>query len=156
MEWLSSFAGSSGLPALITVLLIVLIVLFAVKMGWVSFKGHGLEIGESKDRSLIRNQFEYVDAICNAKFVKLHEHIKDEYLCKHIIDKVIDLFQLWVVVNNMSDDENYVKAKQALVYSAILKRTDDPWVAGEDFKACCNRFVNDLIRDLVRMKRAAL
>ena len=155
MEWLSSFAGSSGLPALITVLLIVLIVLFAVKMGWVSFKGHGLEIGESKDRDLIRNQFEYVDAICNAKFVKLHEHIKDEYLCKRLIDKVIDLFQLWVVVNNMSDDENYVKAKQALVYSAILKRTDDPWVAGEDFKACCNRFVNDLIRDLVRMKRAA-
>ena len=152
----SSFAGKDGLPALVTVVTIILILLFAVKRGWISFKGHGLEVGESKDRDLIRNQFEYVDAVCNAKFGKLHEHIEDEYLCKHIIDKVVDLFQLWVVVNNMSDDENYVKAKQALVYSAILKRTDDVWVAGEDFKACCNKFVNDLIRDLVRMKRAAL
>ena len=156
MNFISSFAGKSGLPVLVTVVVIILILMFAVKKGWVSFRGHGLEVGESKDRNLIRNQFEYVDAICNAKFVKLHEHIKDEFLCKHIIDKVIDLFQLWVVVNNMSDDENYVRAKQALVYSAILKRTDCPWVAGEDFKACCNKFVENLIRDLVRMKRAAL
>lgn len=154
MEWLSSFAGSSGLPALITVLLIVLIVLFAVKMGWVSFKGHGLEIGGAEaTRSLIRNQWEFACSACDAQFYKIRRYCKSDEHCKYLVAKVTDIFQQMAVYNHISMDEDYIKAKQALVLQCIRKRADDSHFWSSEFEDCCNKFTRETIKTMYDMKK---
>lgn len=156
MQWLSDILTSSNAVVVLSFLLVFTIIgIILVKKGLLRFKGKGVELGNDKDRNLIRDQWDYTTAVCEGKLSKLHDHISDVNLCKHIIDKVVDLFQLWIIVNAMSDNENYVKAKQKQVYAAICKRYTDEWIEGDEFKSCCNRFVEDLIRDLVRMKQVA-
>ena len=55
--------------------------------------------------------------------------------------------------NHMLESESYVKAKQALVLNTIQKRSSNEHFYTPDFKACCDRFVENLIKDLVRMKK---
>ena len=153
MNFISSFAGKDGLPVLITVVAIILILMFAVKKGWVSFSGHGLEVGEKVPRELIRNQWEYALTACEAQFAKIRPHCKSDLEAKYLIAKVNDILQAAIVYNFMSENESYVKAKQSLVLNNIQKLADDPYFFSDDFKACCNRFVENLIKDLVRMKR---
>lgn len=153
MDFISSFAGKDGLPVLITIVAIILILMFAVKKGWISFKGHGLEVGEKVPRELIRNQWEYASTACEAQFAKIKSHCKSDVEAKYLIAKVNDIFQAAIVYNYMSENESYVKAKQCLVLNAIQKRVGDPYFFSDEFKACCNRFVENLIKDLVRMKR---
>lgn len=152
MEALTALA-SNGWQSLATVIAIIAIVLFAIKSGLISFKGKGLEIGDSKDRMLIRNQWEYASSTCEAQFIKIRPYCRSDEEAKYLITCVEDIFQMAIIYNNMTDDEAYVKAKQALVLNAIQKRSSNMHFFGEDFNACCNKFVESLIKDLTRMKK---
>lgn len=152
MEALTALA-SNGWLSLATVIAIIVILLFAIKSGLISFKGKGLEIGDSKDRMLIRNQWEYASSTCEAQFTKIRPYCKSDEEAKYLIARVEDIFQMAIIYNNMTEDEAYLKAKQALVLNAIQKRSSNSHFYGEDFKACCNRFTELLIKDLTRMKK---
>lgn len=153
MEALTALA-SNGWLSLVTIVIIILIILFAIKKGWISFKGKGLEIGEStKDRLLIRNQWEYANSSCEAQYVKIRPYCKSDEEAKYLIARVEDIFQSAIIYNYMQEDEGYVRAKQSLVLQAIQKRSSNEHFFSDEFKSCCDRFTENLIRDLVRMKR---
>ena len=150
MEWLSSLFTS--IPALVAVILVLIIVLYAIKKNWVSFNGKGLKVGESVPRELIRNQWELAQSTCEAQFIKIRPYCENDVEAKYLISKVNDIFQAAIVYNYMSENESYLKAKQSLVLQAIQKRATNKYFFSEEFKSCCNRFVELLIKDLVRMK----
>lgn len=152
MEALTALA-SNGWLSLATVILIILILLIAVKMGIISFNGKGIKIGDSKDRIMIRNQWEYANSTCEAQFTKIRPYCKSDEEAKYLIARVEDVFQSAIIYNFMEEKEDYVRAKQALVLQAIQKRSSNEHFYTDDFKACCNRFTESLIRDLVRTKR---
>lgn len=132
--------------------LIILAIIF-IKKGWFRLSTGSVTIGESVSRDLIRNQWEYAASSCEAQYSKIRPYCKSDEEAKYLISKVNDIFQSAIVYNFMSESENYVKAKQALVLNAIQKRTSEKHFFSDEFGACCNRFVENLIRDLVRMKR---
>lgn len=132
--------------------LIILAIIF-IKKGWFRLSTSSITIGESVSRDLIRNQWEYAASSCEAQYSKIRPYCKSDEEAKYLISKVNDIFQSAIVYNFMSESENYVKAKQALVLNAIQKRTSEKHFFSDEFRACCNRFVENLIRDLVRMKR---
>lgn len=132
--------------------LIILAIIF-IKKGWFRLSTGSVTIGESVSRDLIRNQWEYAASSCEAQYSKIRPYCKSDEEAKYLISKVNDIFQSAIVYNFMSESENYVKAKQALVLNAIQKRTSEKHFFSDEFRACCNRFVENLIRDLVRMKR---
>lgn len=132
--------------------LIILAIIF-IKKGWFRLSTGSITIGESVSRDLIRNQWEYAASSCEAQYSKIRPYCKSDEEAKYLISKVNDIFQSAIVYNFMSESENYVKAKQALVLNAIQKRTSEKHFFSDEFRACCNRFVENLIRDLVRMKR---
>ncbi len=152
MDALTALA-SNGWLSLATVILIILILLIAVKMGIISFNGKGIKIGDSKDRIMIRNQWEYANSTCEAQFTKIRPYCKSDEEAKYLIARVEDVFQSAIIYNYMTEAEDYVRAKQALVLQAIQKRSSAEHFYTDDFKVCCNRFTESLIRDLVRMKR---
>ena len=126
---------------------------YMVKKGMLSFKGKGVELGQdTKTRTLIQNQLEYAEAKCEGLIILYKDRV-DEYKLKYIIARIEDIFERAIVLNNLSDNEGYVKAKQELVYQAILKRATCEWVLEPDFKAFIYNFVADVFKDLYRMKR---
>lgn len=129
--------------------------IYMIKKGYFKFKGKGVTIGETVPRELIRNQWEYAQSACDAQFAKIRPYCESDTEAKYLICKVNDIFQAAVIYNYMTSSESYVKAKQALVLNAIQKRTSNAHFFSEEFRACCNRFVENTIRDLVRMKQIA-
>ena len=152
MEALTALA-SNGWLSLATVILIILILLVSIKVGIISFNGKGIKIGDSKDRIMIRNQWEYANSTCEAQFAKIRPYCKSDEEAKYLIARVEDVFQAAIIYNFMEDKENYVRAKQMLVLQAIQKRSAAEHFYTDEFKDCCNKFTESLIRDLVRMKR---
>lgn len=132
---------------------IILVAVFLIKKGWFRLSTNSVTIGESVSRDLLRNQWEYAASSCEAQYSKIRPYCGSDAEAKYLISKVNDIFQSAIVYNYMTESESYVKAKQSLVLNAIQKRSSNEHFFSDDFKACCNRFVENLIRDLVRMKR---
>lgn len=132
---------------------LIILAIFLIKKGWFRLNTGSVTIGESVSRELIRNQFEYAMSSCEAQYSKIRPYCRSDEEAKYLISRVNDVFQSSIVYNYMSENESYVKAKQALVLNAIQKRTSEKYFFSDEFRACSNRFVENLIRDLVRMKR---
>lgn len=152
MDALTVLAGN-GIWSLGTILVIIVILLLAVKKGWIGFKGHGLTVGDGGERVLIRNQWEYVKAACEGQFKRIRPYCKSDEHAKYVIARVEDVFQDMCVHNFITDEECYVRAKKNLVLMTIQKRVDNDHFFSPDFRACCDKFVEDLIKDLYHMKR---
>lgn len=153
MEALTALA-SNGVWSLVLVAAVIILVAILIKKGVLSYKGHGLQIGETIPRELIRNQWELSQTTCEAQFVKIRPYCETDVEAKYLISKVNDIFQAAIVYNYMSTSENYIKAKQHLVLNSIRKRSTNPHFQSLEFEDCCNKFTENLIKDLVRMKEA--
>jgi hypothetical protein len=153
MEWLSSFAGSSGLPALITVLLIVLIVLFAVKMGWVSFKGHGLEIGAADKEIKIRNMQQlYAKSLFEGTIESLPKEC-EYYHKRFVIGQCLDEIERMIRENHISCDDTYIETEFLIVYSIVLKYTILDYFRKQEFKDYLYDLISKLIKQLVKIRK---
>lgn len=153
MEALTALA-SNGWLSLAAIIIIILILLFAAKKGLISFKGKGVTVGltEADTRNLIQAQLDYMKAKCEGVISKLPKEL-DQYRTKYIIARVEDVLEHAIIFNNMTEDEPYVRAKQELVYQTIMKRVDNPYFLTDEFRAFVYKFVDDLFKELVRMKR---
>lgn len=152
MEALTALAGN-GIWSLVAVIVIIVIVLIAIKRGLIGFKGHGLQVGDSDDRILIRNQIEYIQAACEGQFRKIRPYCESDDQAKYIISKVEDVFQACAIYNYITDEECYIRAKKNLVLMTIQKRVSNNHFFTPEFRSCCDRFTEDLIKDLYHMKR---
>lgn len=155
MEHISGIlaALNSNIYAFILIILVIAFIWYLIKKGYISFKWHGVSVGgASEARALIRDMIEYADTACEAQFNKIRPFCENDYHAKYLVARVEDVFQKAIIYNYVTSNESYVKAKQALVLNAIQKRTTNEHFFGSEFKACCNRFVEDLVKDLYRMK----
>ena len=127
---------------------------YMVRKGILSFKGHGVSLGTADStRSLIRNQWEYACSACDAQFYKIRRYCKSDEHCKYLVAKVTNIFQQMAVYNHISMDDDYIKAKQALVLQCIRKRADDTHFWSSEFEDCCNKFTKETIKAMYDMKK---
>lgn len=161
MDWLGNFASMNAnamivvLAVITLIIALIAVIILAIKKGWFSFsKSDGLQIGLSEldTRNLILSQIEYMKAKTEGMISKLPKDL-NQYRTKYVIAKVEDVLVHAIIFNNISDDEYYIRAKQELVYQNIMKRVDNEWFMTEDFKELVYKFVEDLIKELIRMKR---
>jgi len=140
--------------AIVLVVGIFGLLFYMVKKGMLSFKGKGVQVGlsESDTRNLIQAQLDYMKAKCEGIIPKLPKDL-DPYRSKYVIARVEDVLEHAIIFNNLSEDEFYIRAKQELVYQNIMKRVDNPFFMTDDFKALVYKFVDDLFRELVHMKK---
>lgn len=153
MEWLSSFAGSSGLPALITVLLIVLIVLFAVKMGWVSYKAHGVSLGTADSEAKIRNMQQlYAKSLFEGTITDLPKEC-EYYHKRFVISQCLDEVERMIRENHITDDNTYIETEYQIIYSIVLKYTTIDYFKKDDFKEYLHDLVVKLVKQLVKIRK---
>lgn len=149
MEALTALA-SNGIWSLIAVIAILVLVVIAIKKGWVKYN-KGLKIGQSDDRMLIQNQQEYAHACCEGVLSKLPPHL-DQYRAKYIICRAEQMIDSWILNNHMTTNKDYIMAKQQMLYNCVMKRISDDFFKTDEFKKFVYEFTEDLISDLVKMK----
>ena len=49
-------------------------------------------------------------------------------------------------------DEQYIKIKQALVYNAVLKRTEKEYFRTAEFHDFCDKFTRDMLNEFVNIR----
>lgn len=150
-----SIVALAKTPAVIVLVAGIFGLLFyMVKKGMLSFKGKGVTVGLSEQgtRNLIQSQFEFAEAKCESMILRLPKDL-DEWRTKFIMGKVEDVVQRSIVFNNLRDTEDYIRGKQELIYNVVLKYVEKDYFLTEDFRTMVFKFVDDLYKDLFRMKR---
>lgn len=153
MEWLSSFAGLSGLPVLILVLSVVLIVLFAVKKGWISFSGHGLNVGTAESESKIRNMQQlYAKALFEGTIADLPEEC-EYYHKRFVISQCLDEVERMIRENHISSDDTYIETEFQVIYAIVRKYTTTDYFKSTEFKTYLYELVEKLVKQLEKIRR---
>lgn len=160
MDWLGKFASMNAnamivVLAIITlVIALIAVVILAIKKGWIRVKGKEVQIGLSEldTRNLILSQIEYMKAKCEGVITRLPKDL-NPYRTKYVIARIEDILEHAIIFNNISDDEFYVRAKQELVYQNVMKRVENEYFMTDEFKDFVYKFVDELFRELIRMKK---
>lgn len=153
MEALTAFITSPSLFSLVFVLLVLGLLYFAAKKGLISYNAHGVKLGDGGERRLITNQWTYAKALCDSMYNKIRPFCDNDYHALYLIACVEDVFQDIVTHNHISTDDVYIRCKQQLVYSTILKRATHQHFQSPEFHQCCDKFVRELLVDLYSMKQ---
>lgn len=111
-DWVGSGNFYNILSVLVTIVVIVVLGLFAIRKGWVTFQGSKLSIGKVKEseRIIIKRQFEYIDSATLDFF-------KDSL----VRELVKDIFERTIIFNHIRTSGSFVKTKQLAVWSTICK-----------------------------------
>ena len=157
MEWLSNFAGVAGIPVLSLALIIIVLLLIAIKKGYISFNGHGLKVGDyqDKERTIIRNQMQFISAKLDGTVKDIPTRLNEglhHYRTKYIIGKVKDLFEEMIIYNHINDSPAYVAVKQEMAYSLVIKLTEDDFFKKPQFKDYIYKLVEDCIKSLISIR----
>ena len=144
---------SSGLPVLILVLSVVLIVLFAVKKGWISFSGHGLNVGTAESESKIRNMQQlYAKALFEGTIADLPEEC-EYYHKRFVISQCLDEVERMIRENHISSDDTYIETEFQVIYAIVRKYTTTDYFKSTEFKTYLYELVEKLVKQLEKIRR---
>lgn len=134
---------------------VFVIVFYMIKKGYFKFNGKGVQIGlsEQQTRDLIQSQFEYAKAKCEGMVSRIPKEGLDPYRTKYIVSRVEDVIQRAIIFNNLTDNEEYIRGKQELVYQTVMARVERDYFKSPEFKALMYKFTEELFKELYRMKR---
>ena len=134
---------------------VFIIVFYMIKKGYFKFSGKGVQIGlsEQQTRDLIQSQFEYAKAKCEGMVSRIPREGLDPYRTKYIVSRVEDVIQRAIIFNNLTDNEEYIRGKQELVYQTVMARVERDYFKSPEFKALMYKFTDELFKELYRMKR---
>lgn len=154
---ITAIVSSPNFPwVIVLILTLVLIGIVCSKLNILKIRTKHVQIGDSDDRELIRRQWTYATSLCEAQFNKIRKYCESEHHALYVISRVEDIFQEIVVYNHISDSPDYIRSKQELVYSAILKRTNNEYFYSDTFHQCCDNFVKKVLLDLYSMKKSMM
>lgn len=132
-------------------------IIYCIKKGYFKFNAKGVQIGlsEQQTRNLIQSQFEFAKAKCEGMVTRIPQNGLDPYRTKYIVSRVEDVIQRAIIFNNLTDNEEYIRGKQELVYQTVMARVDKDYFKTPDFKALIYKFTDELFKELYRMKRVS-
>lgn len=133
-----------------------LIILFAVlvKKGLVSFKGHGLNVGNNDtERTIIRNQIMFVKTEISDFYSKIPDFEgRDEWRLKYILEKCLDVLVDAVSLNHLTLEPVYLELKCRAVWDEVLQNADDTNILTDDFKKVVYDETKHIIEKLIEIR----
>ena len=149
-----SIATMASTPITVVFALIIIIMLIVgIKKGWIRVNSSKVQIGnDSNTHQKITAQWEYVHSkIESIKFPA--ELMLNEYRTKYVLSRIEDEFQKIIIYNNIVSDKEYIALKQDIIYSKCMKYTENEFFRTEDFKEFVYNFVEEVLKELVNIKR---
>lgn len=155
---LTSEAFLKNIP---NVLMLVLALMIAVKLGVIKVKTKHVQIGKmsesDKERSVLREQIDWVHTYIQGLEGKIRlvgpELKYGGFFTKYILELVYDEIVRWITFNHISTEEGYVSAKTKKLISLVYAQEVQPEFMTPEFKARMERWIKEVIEQLVEIRR---
>lgn len=159
MDWLPALVGKfSSFYGILILLIIMMVGYILLRTGKLTIKTKAVRLGkaeiEENERKIMRQQMSYLHVSAEGLTTDFTIHCDgDVWRAKYVISKMCDILEEAILYNHIQrGDEKYVKIKQALVYNAVLKRTEDKYFNSDEFHNTCNKFVRDMLSEFVNIR----
>ena len=138
------------------VLIIIGLIIFAVRMGYMKVRTDKILIGRDSgehERMIMKKQIDFAHTACMA-FEKRIPRFEDynPYLGKYIAELTFDEIVNWITVNHISGDEDYIQIKQDIVWDIITTETISDRMRTDKFKKAVFQNVETIIKKLVQIR----
>lgn len=147
--------STNGLIFGILFVLLVIVLIIAVKKGYLKFSGKGINIGNDseKERNVIRQQVEWVHIFLDS-FAQDYMEMDgvDEWRLKYIVEKVFSEIVDWITFNHITDRGNYIKIKQDKIWYLIKSLTSNKYFKSGEFRNKSNAMVETVVSQLVKIR----
>lgn len=153
MDALTALA-SNGVWSLILVAVVIIILLYAVKKGWIGGSIKGVKIGNKTEAEVkIRSMQDlYAKSLLESTISFLPETC-EYYHKRFVISECLDEVQRMIRENHITDDSVYIETEYAIVYNIVLKYTKDNYFRDEEFRAYLHGIMEKLIKQLVKIRK---
>ena len=146
---------------LVALVFLAILFLLAAKNGVFFVNRAGVRIGkQEKDiRVLLLKEVDFTKRFVIAKLQELCAIHKNQYVqfdYFHVVlifEKVLDEFLVWILVNNLSDDVDFIREKQSAMYevfSAQIGEMNKDLRADSDYMALILEFTNDFVAEFLK------
>lgn len=157
--------SSNGITILLLVFIGIAVFMLLGKVGYFSFKGKNVTIGrtEGEVRATLLKQKEFLLQYCSyltlmiisdlAKFgVKDVSYVNTDY----VVEKVVDEWLGWLLVNHVSNDDAYIKLKtqqSRLIMLKAIGRVNSELLQKEEllnyFEGICEKCTKEIINGVL-------
>lgn len=151
--------SANGIPlVVILVLLIVLVIRMAVKLGkagLLNISTKYVHLGRNvSERELIRRQIEAAhEFIMSIEGKLVSDKVEyQEYFTKYILERVYDKVIEWIMFNHITVNQLYIQDKQDTILNLIYALPINDYFKTPEFKSRVENWVKELIERLVNIK----
>lgn len=159
MDWLPALIEkASSLYGIVLLLIVMMVGYVLLRTGKLQIKTKSVQLGkadiEENERKIMRQQISFLHVSAEGLTADFTIHCNgDIWRAKYVISKMCDVLEEAILYNHIQrGDEKYMSIKQALVYNAILKRTEDKYFSSDEFHNTCNKFVRDMLNEFVNIR----
>ena len=156
--------SNNGIAIAVIFILAIILLLLLARLGYFSFKGKGLTVGKTENdiRSTLLKQKEFLLQYCSYLTQSIISDLNKKGIdipyiqIDYVVEKTVDEWLGWLLVNHISSDEAYIKLKiqqtKLIMYKA-LGRVDPKLLQDEDilayFHALCEKITNDIVKGML-------
>lgn len=156
--------SSNGIAIAVIFILAVILLLLLARLGYFSFKGKGLTVGKTENevRSTLLKQKEFLLQYCSYLTQSIISDLaKKQIVISYInidyaVEKTVDEWLGWLLVNNISEDDAYVKLKiqqSKLIMLKAIGKVSPELLQNEDlvnyFDKLCEKVTKDIIKGML-------
>lgn len=153
MEALTALA-SNGWLSLATVIAIIVILLFAIKTGLISFRGKGLSVGGAETESKIRNmQQMYAKSLFEGTITDLPKDC-DYYHKRFVISQCLDEVERMIRENHITSDDCYIDTEFQIIYNIVILNTSMEHFRSDEFKKYLKELITKLVKQLESIRKS--
>ena len=153
MEALTALA-SNGWLSLATVIVIIVILIFAIKTGLISFRGKGLSIGGAETEAKIRNmQQMYAKSLFEAAISDLPAEC-EYYHKRFVISQCLDEVERMIRENHITSDECYIDTEFQIIYNIVILNTSLDYFRSDAFQKYLKELITKLVKQLESIRKS--
>lgn len=155
-EVTTALQSENGWFIAILIAIIIVLVIVGARHGLLKIKTDKIMVGidaSSTTQEIIRSQMQWSRIAIQAFGNNIDASTKLERLkLNFCIEKVINMFVEWIILNHMSDDKEYIKVRQEAVWNLLNIYADKDELKTANFKKEVYAAVEYIIKNLVRIK----
>ena len=147
--------NSNALLVLIFLTFFILILIVLTRTGLVEIKTANFRMGaDAKERDIIRQQVEWAHTFLMGLPVQIEADNSKYggYFTKYILESVYDEVVNWITFNHINIESDYIGIKQAKIKNLVWSLDVEPQYRTKDFETKIDRWTDDLIHKLVKIR----
>lgn len=138
------------------VLIIVCLIIFAVRQGYMKVKTEKIMIGKDcgeRERAILKNQIEYAYLMCTGFINEIPRFDGfDEFQAKYIIELCFDKIVEWIYFNHIEVKNGYIENKQDIIWNLIQTNVSHKKLSSDQFRKQVDDKVEHIINHLISIR----